>query len=186
LSIDDQLASRIRRSWIYRAMSSHDRVFPPASPANPRLSFRVDDGPISEEAARRNPELAAAVRAIEWYHTIDLGDGLVPPGAFDHRPFMQHYAIPQRLDGLRVLDVATFDGYWAFEFERRGAAEVVALDIEKLGDADLPPAVRFRLPVDELERNTGLGFALARAARLQGKTARAEHLRSVAAAARNF
>jgi tRNA (mo5U34)-methyltransferase len=30
--------------------------------------------------------------------------------------------------GKRCLDVGTADGFWAFELERRGAAEVVALD----------------------------------------------------------
>jgi tRNA (mo5U34)-methyltransferase len=29
---------------------------------------------------------------------------------------------------MRCLDVGTADGFWAFELERRGAAEVVALD----------------------------------------------------------
>ena len=32
--------------------------------------------------------------------------------------------------GTRALDVGTFDGFWAFELERRGAREVVAIDIE--------------------------------------------------------
>ena len=35
--------------------------------------------------------------------------------------------LPQRMTGLRVLDVGTYDGYFAFECERRGA-EVVAID----------------------------------------------------------
>ena len=31
--------------------------------------------------------------------------------------------------GKRCLDVGTMDGFWAFELERRGAAEIVATDI---------------------------------------------------------
>jgi tRNA (mo5U34)-methyltransferase len=31
---------------------------------------------------------------------------------------------------MRCLDVATSDGFWAFEMERRGAAEVVAIDVD--------------------------------------------------------
>jgi tRNA (mo5U34)-methyltransferase len=30
---------------------------------------------------------------------------------------------------MRCLDVGTMDGFWAFEMERRGAAQVVALDL---------------------------------------------------------
>ena len=37
--------------------------------------------------------------------------------------------LPQRLDGLRCLDVSTSDGFWAAEMERRGAAETVAVDV---------------------------------------------------------
>src|SRR5205823_496406 len=33
------------------------------------------------------------------------------------------------LRGKRCLDVGSFDGFWAFEMERRGADEVVAIDI---------------------------------------------------------
>ena len=35
-------------------------------------------------------------------------------------------------------DVAAFDGFWSFEFERRGAAEVVALGIATPREVDLP------------------------------------------------
>jgi len=33
------------------------------------------------------------------------------------------------LTGKRCLDIGTADGFWAFEMERRGAAEVVATDV---------------------------------------------------------
>ena len=33
------------------------------------------------------------------------------------------------LDGKRCLDIGTADGFWAFEMERRGAADVVATDV---------------------------------------------------------
>src|SRR5208282_1788845 len=83
-------------------------------------------------------DLGTRIAEIDWYHTIDLGGGLLTPGAFDHGPILSRYPIPERLDGLRVLDVATFDGYWAFEMEKRGAREVVALDLSCVGDLDLP------------------------------------------------
>ena len=67
-------------------------------------------------------ELRAEAERYPWYHTLELGDGVVTDGMFDHRPHMHHYPLPEDLTGKRCLDVATMDGYWAFEMERRGAA----------------------------------------------------------------
>ena len=44
--------------------------------------------------------------------------------------------------GKRCLDVGTWDGFYAYELERRGAAEVVAVDLADLTDIDWPPEVR--------------------------------------------
>jgi tRNA (mo5U34)-methyltransferase len=107
--------------------------------------------------------LARQVAAIEWYHSIDLGGGVVTPGYYDHGPILGHYQLPERMDGMRVLDIASFDGFWAFEFERRGAAEVVALDIRTAGELDLPWRVRAGMGEAELGRRFGAGFALAHA-----------------------
>lgn len=85
-----------------------------------------------------DPSLRARVDQLPWYHSIDLGDGLVTPGEYDHRPVVAHVPLPERLDGLRCLDVGTHDGFWAFEMERRGAAEVVAIDVEHPEDIDWP------------------------------------------------
>jgi tRNA (mo5U34)-methyltransferase len=108
--------------------------------------------------------LAGKVAALTWYHTLDLPHGIVTPGYFDHRDLLPRYNLPERLDGLRVLDVATFDGYWAFEFERRGAAEVVALDVREKREIDLPPRTRAGMSEADLAFAFGRGFALAREA----------------------
>lgn len=108
--------------------------------------------------------LAQDVAAIEWYHTIDLGGGVVTAGFYDHNPILHHYRLPERLDGLRVLDIACYDGFWSFEFERRGAAEVVALDINHAGELDLPWRVRAGMSEADLNRRFGAGFELAHAA----------------------
>jgi tRNA (mo5U34)-methyltransferase len=65
-----------------------------------------------------------------WYHTIALPDGTVTPGYTDTRAASARIRWPERLAGGRCLDVGTFDGFWAFEMERLGASEVVALDID--------------------------------------------------------
>jgi tRNA (mo5U34)-methyltransferase len=76
-----------------------------------------------------------------WYHTIDLAPGVATPGFCDLRPLALR-ALPGSLVGLRCLDVGTFDGFWAFELERRGAADIVAIDLEDGTQADWPPNTR--------------------------------------------
>lgn len=65
-----------------------------------------------------------------WYHTIELPDGTTTPGYADTRPAREHIEWPRSLSGGRCLDVGTFDGFWAFEMERLGAREVVAMDVD--------------------------------------------------------
>jgi tRNA (mo5U34)-methyltransferase len=74
-------------------------------------------------------------RLSGWYHTIELAPGVVTEGAYDHRPVVDHYGIPESLEGLRALDVGTSNGFFAFELERRGA-DVTALDIERWEQID--------------------------------------------------
>lgn len=105
--------------------------------------------------------LAARAQEIDWYHTLDLGQGIVTPGMFDLRGVTDKYGLPERLDGKRVLEVGTFDGFWSFELERRGAAEVVALDIDDEADLDWPPRFRPEVFSDKLR---GDGFRLAKEA----------------------
>lgn len=104
--------------------------------------------------------LAEEVASYPWYHTIQLPHGIVTPGAYDHRPLLPHYGIPADLTGKRVLDVATSDGFWAFEFERRGG-EVTALDIDTAADLDLPARAAEVAAERELSKPIGNGFALA-------------------------
>jgi tRNA (mo5U34)-methyltransferase len=80
-----------------------------------------------------------------WYHTIELAPGRVTPGLYDLRPYVHHYGLPDRMDGLRALDIGSQDGFWAFEMERRGA-EVTALN-HPTGDQDRPYRYRGVNPV---------------------------------------
>jgi tRNA (mo5U34)-methyltransferase len=66
--------------------------------------------------------------AKQWYHTIDLGNGFITNGIYDHRKIFNYYGFPGDLKDKRVLDVGPADGYFSFEFERLGAKEVVAID----------------------------------------------------------
>jgi tRNA (mo5U34)-methyltransferase len=104
-------------------------------------------------------ELLERARERGWYHTMELAPGHVTEGMFDLRPFVDRYGLPERLDGLRCLDVGTWDGFWAFEMERRGAAEVVALDLDDERDLDWPPR---RRPTEFPEEPRGGGFRIAK------------------------
>ena len=79
--------------------------------------------------------------AAPWYHTLELAPGVVTEGMFDLRDQMGAYGVPDDLDGLRVLDVGTFDGFWSFEMERRGA-QVTAIDVDRSQQLDWPPRLR--------------------------------------------
>jgi len=77
-------------------------------------------------------ELAARVNAFEfWYHKIDLGQGVITPGCdFDALwDLIRMTRSTIQYSGAKVLDIASFDGMWAFEAEKLGAELVVATDV---------------------------------------------------------
>lgn len=65
-----------------------------------------------------------------WFHSFAFPDGAhvegVKPLASLREEAEQIFTAP--LAGKRVLDIGAWDGYFSFEAERRGAAEVVATD----------------------------------------------------------
>lgn len=75
-----------------------------------------------------------------WYHKITLAPGIATPGWAPVNA--DSYGIPERLDGMRVLDVGAWDGYWTFEALRRGAREVLAIDDFSDTLGSLPPEAR--------------------------------------------
>lgn len=85
-----------------------------------------------------------------WFHTFCLAPGVYTPGfARDHRYRLPALG-PERFAGKRVLDTGTFDGFYAYLAESRGAARVVGVDNEQYVDwirgrfeVDLPPAAGF-------------------------------------------
>jgi tRNA (mo5U34)-methyltransferase len=112
-------------------------------------------------APPRAGDLRARVDAQPWYHTLDLGQGVETPGYFDLRPLAARLPWPS-LNGARCLDVATFDGFWAFEMERRGADEVIAIDVIDPAGWDWPAgsAEATRSAIAE-RKARGSGFDLA-------------------------
>lgn len=73
-------------------------------------------------------EVRARIAAVpHWYHPIEVRPGIVTPGFNDARRVLEILELPADCHGMRVLDLGTRDGFFAFELERRGA-EVVAVD----------------------------------------------------------
>jgi SAM-dependent methyltransferase len=95
---------------------------------------------------------------MRWYHALELAPGRVTEGLFDLRPYVDRYGLPERMDGLRALEVGTWDGFWAFEMERRGASLVASRPRRRArpGLAAAAPAGAIR------GRARGARFALAR------------------------
>ena len=66
-----------------------------------------------------------------WYHEFEFAPGLITPGSRNSRALLaqlNQLDLPLDMSGLRVLDIGARDGFFSFECERRGAAEVVAID----------------------------------------------------------
>jgi len=108
--------------------------------------------------------LQGEIEGREWYHSLELAPGVVTPGWFDLRP-VADAILPASLAGRRCLDVGTFDGFWAFEMERRGAGEVVAIDILDPRRWDWPAnSTEAAIAAIGERKREGAGFELAREA----------------------
>lgn len=157
-------ADRVTGNRVYRGVvrPAFDRLGrrETAAPAvlNSKMAVRPPDPATASPEARAIIERIATRR---WYHSISVGHGVVTPGFVDHREQLPYYSLPESLEGKRVLDIATFDGFWAFEFERRGAAEVVAADIACWTEADVPRLMLRDPHGFELDERTGGGFEIA-------------------------
>lgn len=74
-------------------------------------------------------ELKDRVNALNWWHVIELPDGTITPGCCDYSKEEDNarFQLPDDFKGQSVLDLGTFDGYWAIEAKKRGA-NVTAAD----------------------------------------------------------
>lgn len=149
VTTDPERAARLQESLLYRRvlkpgldLATRRRIArempsaPPAAPfENPEPSGLDPDG-----AAIWNQ-----VSKLGWYHTIDLGQGVSTPGFLDNRPTTHLFGLPDDMTGMRALDIGTYDGFWAFEMERRGATDVIGIDLDSPLDHDLPRLAKKRL-----------------------------------------
>src|SRR5262245_40996338 len=88
---------------------------------------------LCEVIDRHGERYRADLASSGWWHSIDLGNGLVTNGVNRLEDLKVNYArfgLEPNLSGKRALDVGCWDGFYAFEAERHGA-EVVAIDCFK-------------------------------------------------------
>jgi 2-polyprenyl-3-methyl-5-hydroxy-6-metoxy-1,4-benzoquinol methylase len=96
-----------------------DMIFGYVSQHKPRGDSMLSDADITK------------MNSLQWYHSIELAPGVwtsgYPWGPTIWEPIREQLG---KVDfrGKRVLDVASWDGMWAFEAEKRGASYVVASD----------------------------------------------------------
>ncbi len=118
-----RLASRFRTNPGAALRDVHRFVEDTLIRRNGRASLRRVNVP-------REPydEIAREVMAVRWFHRIPLPDGRVTPGVSNTPRYVRTLHLPDSLAGKTVLDVGAWDGYYAFDAERRGAARVLATD----------------------------------------------------------
>jgi tRNA (mo5U34)-methyltransferase len=73
-------------------------------------------------------ELKQQVASKHWFHQINLGNGIITPGLDDSAEKLVRVKMPEKLDGMTVLDIGAWNGFFSFEAERRGASRVLATD----------------------------------------------------------
>ena len=64
------------------------------------------------------------------YHKLTFPDGTVLNGIWDMSKYLEHFQIPENLSGKSILEIGPGSGYFSFEFSKRGASKVVAIDIK--------------------------------------------------------
>lgn len=71
-----------------------------------------------------------------WFHRMELPGGILTPGWSDPGvDKLPYFGLPEDMRGMRVLDIGAAEGFFSFEAERRGAAEVIAIE-------NYPPMIR--------------------------------------------
>ena len=90
-----------------------------------------DTATLRDKLDQVGAEQRDAFNSSGWWHSVDLGGGVITPGVHKIEELRDNYArfnLPDDLTGKRVLDIGCWDGFYTFESERRGA-QVVSVDV---------------------------------------------------------
>lgn len=92
--------------------------------------FEATAGKTPEQIAAIKAKVDSYARRVGWFHSFDFGAGVVAHGSASQAALAKRTA-SLGLDGLAgktFLDISSWDGFYAFEAKRRGAARVLATD----------------------------------------------------------
>lgn len=100
----------------------------------PSINIGSLDGTVGDRlvdsASRRERKISDVGTVRSWWHSVDIGDGVVTPGHKTSQLITREWDdldLPP-LAGKSVLDIGAWDGYFSFAAERHGATRVVAVD----------------------------------------------------------
>ena len=104
-------------------------------------SMKPQPRPTTEVASFKfaSPQTVTSIDDCFFYHTIDLPQHGMQPGAWDLRGRFSDYIGGVDLTGQRVLDVGTASGFLSFSAEEAGAKEVVSFDLDTADRQHLLP-----------------------------------------------
>jgi hypothetical protein len=74
-------------------------------------------------AKRSGHDFSDELAKTGWYHSTELPSGVIQGfmSLDELRERWSQFPLPGDLTGSRLLDIGTWDGWFAFEAERRGA-----------------------------------------------------------------
>ena len=168
----DTLLDRVSSSIDELGADEHRVLLQQVSTALTETGFAppVESGPAAELRA-----LADSMPF--WFHSIDLGHGVVTRGVKSPHVLAaeaRNLNLPD-LTGKTVLDIGAWDGYFSFYAERLGATRVVSLDhfmwkedpavtryYQDCGEQGVPPQpgyIRVRIPPEKLPGKRGYDIA---------------------------
>lgn len=73
-------------------------------------------------------EIRRRAEEIDWFHSFEIVPGVRTKGVYDPSIHLRRGRFPASFAGKSVLDIGSWDGYYAYEAERRSADRVLATD----------------------------------------------------------
>jgi tRNA (mo5U34)-methyltransferase len=88
------------------------------------------DKSIGVYRSLRTDELLRKISSLPWFHSIDLGNGIITPGRATSQELhgLANVIFDRPMTQKTVLDIGCYDGFFSYEALRRGAKRVLATD----------------------------------------------------------